>query len=111
MTDEQRETGTKTKYDIQYQGKSGWHSIFGTKREQVAYNDLAYRHKPGEGLTWNLPVTADGLTGTFENAAANYHVCGPLEPGTYRFVYWGIMSEKLENRGYGLGRSFTVSGE
>ena len=109
VTDEPQETGVKKKYDIQYQGESGWHSIFGTKMDQVFYNDLAYRHGLGEGLTWELPFTPDGLTGSSENTAAKYYVCDTLKPGTYRFVYWGITSEKLENRGYGIGRPFTVS--
>jgi len=87
VTDEPQETGTKKRYDIQYQAESGWHSIFGTEMEQPAYNDLAYRHGPREGFTWELPVSKDGLTGSFENEAATYHVCDSLEPGTYRFVY------------------------
>lgn len=111
VTDEPQETAVKQQYDIQYQGESGWHSIFGTEMEQPAYNDLAYRHGPGEGFTWELPFTEEGLTGTSENTAATYYVCDTLTPGAYRFVYWGARSEKLENREYAIGRFFTVSGD
>ncbi|WP_089816181.1 hypothetical protein [Halomicrobium zhouii] len=103
VTDEPRETAVKEKYDVQYQAETGWHSIFGTEMEQPLYNDLAYRHEPGEGFTWELRFTKEGLAG--------YHVCDSLDPGTYRFVYWGITAEKLENRGYAIGMPFAVSAE
>ena len=103
-------TGNRRKYDIQYRDSSGWHTIFGVKDNYV-WNDIGVEHEPGQGFTWQFPVTRDGLATIAENNA--YGVCAPLQPGTYRFVYWGISTEREGKEDYetdyALGVSFTVT--
>lgn len=113
VTDAEQSTGNRKKYDIQFRGAEGWHSIFGT--DGIApWTDEAVGHQPGEGFTWELTVTQDGLTEAVDHGPA-YYVCSPLEPGTYRFVFWGITTERERREDfetdYALGVPFTVSGD
>lgn len=113
VTDEQQTTGYRKKYDIQYHGERGWHTIFGTEEEtRAVWHDIGITHQPGEGFTWELTVTQDGLSGAIDGKPT-YHVCMPLKAGTYRFVYWGVTSQKeVQNNyetEYALGVTFTVS--
>jgi hypothetical protein len=112
VAEEELRTGNKKKYDIQYRGEEGWHSIFGT--DGIApWTDEAVPHQPGEGFRWELTFTQDGLSEAVDHGPA-YFVCNPLEPGTYRFVYWGVTPERERQEDfetdYALGVPFTVSG-
>lgn len=111
VTDEQQTTGNRKKYDIQYRAESGWHTIFGTE-ESAVWTDEGISHPPGDGFTWQLTVTQDGLTNAIDHAPT-YYVCAPLTAGDYRFVYWGITSQKEIQSGYeteyAFGAPFTVS--
>lgn len=115
VTDEERSTGTKQKFDIQYRAENGWHTIFGTVSEHAGYIDLAVLHEPGAGFEWELRFTRDGLSGTVDgHGELNHYACAPIESGTYRFVYWGITTERERRNDYetdyALGVPFTVSG-
>lgn len=111
-TDEEQTSGNKTKFDIQYRGDAGWQTIFGTPDGQrPAWTDEGIIHQPGDGFTWQFPLTRDGVS----NAVAtgpSYHACQPIKPGLYRFVYWGITTEKERNEDfetdYALGATFTI---
>ena len=111
-TDEQQSTGHRKMYDIQYQTETGWHTIFGAEQVPVVYTMEAHDHDPGEGFTWRLTLTQDGLTDAVDHPPT-YYVCNPLQVGTYRFVYWGITTEKEAQTNYetdyALGVPFTLS--
>lgn len=111
VSDDQQPTGNRKKYDVQYRGEDGWHTIFGTRNEHPAWTDEGIGHSSGHGFSWEFTFTRDGLS----NAVAQtptYYVCAPIEAGTYRFVYWGITPPKEEAENfetdYALGVEFTV---
>lgn len=114
ITNEEKSTGNKQKYDIQYQTESGWETIFGIDQETAMYTSEGITHQPGEGFSWNLTFTRSGLTDAV-NQEPMYSVCAPLESGTYRFVYWGITTEQEVRddyeTDYGIGIAFSVSQE
>jgi hypothetical protein len=110
VTAETRTTGTEKKYDIQSRDGDDWYSVFGTEPEAF-HTDEAVTHRPGDGFVWELPLTREGLTDAVDTGPT-YAVCGPLEPGEYRFVYWGITSRKEVEAEYeteyALGVRFSV---
>jgi hypothetical protein len=109
VTDSPQLTGNRHKYDIQYRSADGWHTILGTEFEQEAWADDAAGHDPGEGFSWELPLTQAGLS----DASSKYGVCSPLESGEYRFIYWGVIHEESaradDGPNYAVGSRFTVS--
>lgn len=110
VTAGERTTGIKRKYDIERQTDSGWQSIF-WKPKNAYWTDEAIAHSPGEGFTWSFTVTQRGFRAVEGQPA--YYVCAPLEPGTYRFVYWGITPEAEHQSDaemdYALGSTFTIT--
>lgn len=110
ITDEEQMSGTKQKYVIERQTTDGWQSIY-RRPETEVWTDEAIPHAPDEGFTWELTVTQDGLTS--QEAYPAYYVCDPLEPGTFRFVYWGITTtEERESNWeieHALGDKFNVT--
>jgi hypothetical protein len=108
VTDSTQSTGNRRKFDVQYRGSDGWHTIFG-KKDDSFLNDIGIEHEPNQGFTWEFPVTRDGLS----SLTGHYGVCTPINPGTYRFVYWGITTEQEKKEDYetdyAIGTSFTVS--
>lgn len=103
-TDQQQSAGNKAKYDIQYRGPNGWHTIIGVKEDEgFEWTDEGYLIPPGNGWTWRLTLTETGIWDG-EYRGQSYRACQPLNPGTYRFVFWGV-GESDE----ALGISFTVS--
>lgn len=112
VTDSEQDTGNKKKYDIQYRSESGWHTILGTENEIASFTDEAVGHQPQEGFSWELPLTQDGLSNAVDHLPT-FYVCHPLDPGDYRFVYWGLSSELEANTDYetdyALGVRFTLS--
>lgn len=107
VTDEQRTSGTYTKYDIERQTAAGWESIF-WKKEYEAWTSEGVFHEPDEGFNWEFTFTQDGLTETGK-ARPDYFVCSSLEPGTYRFVYWGVSPEGESGTDYALSSQFSVT--
>lgn len=112
VTGGKRGTGNKDKYDLQHHGPDGWHTIFGTPAdEEFGWTDEGILHPPGNGFTWRFTITRDGLSGG-GRTGSGYHVCEPITPGTYRFVYWGITIEREDGAGvetnYALGIPFRV---
>lgn len=115
VTDEERTSGVEAKYDVQYLGADGWHTILGTDAEgAVVIPDLGILHEPGEGFTWRFPLTRAGVSRETDRGPT-YHACQPIRPGTYRFVYWGIVTEREREEDfetkYALGVAFDVEAE
>ncbi|MFC6951685.1 hypothetical protein [Halorubellus litoreus] len=88
VSDDAQTTGVSKKLDVQRATGDGWRSIFGIAPDNWGIIDNAVRHEPGSGFEWTVTVSKRGLTDAFEYTPT-YRVCGPLEPGSYRFVYWG----------------------
>ncbi|UPW01622.1 hypothetical protein M0R88_05845 [Halorussus gelatinilyticus] len=82
---EKRTTGIRECYDIHRKTDGGWQSVLFTKRR--GYIDLGIWQEPGEGFVWKRRLSQAGLSGHSERHEVR--ACEPLEPGTYRFVYWG----------------------
>lgn len=114
VTDEEQMTGVKQMFDIQYQDGAGWHTIFDLPDNQDPIWPLVgLSHPPGDGFTWRLTLTQASLSDGEIESAESYHVCQPLKPGQYRFVYWGITTEQEREEDfetdYALGEPFTVA--
>lgn len=111
ITNSENGSGNRRKYDVQYEAESGWHTIFGTKRDGVYRTDELVKHEPGSGFRWEFPFTRDGLSDVVEDDG--YYACGPIDTGRYRFVYWGLTSDREAEENfetdYALGVPFTVT--
>jgi len=110
VTDSTQMTGNKQKYDVQYRDSNGWHTIFGVVDNYV-WDDMGFGHEPDRGFTWQFSFSQEGLSNLSDNNG--YVVCAPINPGTYRFVYWGITTEQEKKEDYetdyALGIPFTVT--
>lgn len=111
----ERTSGVAAKYDLQYRAADGWHTILGTDADgAVVIPDLGILHEPGEGFTWRFPLTRAGVSRETDRGPT-YHACQPVRAGTYRFVYWGIVTEREREEDfateYALGVAFDVEAE
>lgn len=103
VSNQKQGAGNRQKYDIQSRGPDGWHTIIGVREaEGFEWTDEGYLIPPGNGWTWRLTLTQDGVWDG-EGGGQSYHACQRLEPGNYRFVFWGV-GESEE----ALGIPFTV---
>lgn len=93
VTTEEQISGSKSKFDVQHRRADGWHTIFGTSESPARWTDGGVVHQPGVGFTWRFTLTQDGLSGEVESGPV-YQACQPIEPGAYRFVFWGITTER-----------------
>lgn len=84
-TDEEKATGIRDKYVVHRETADGWRSVLFSK--SGAYVDLGILHPPDEGFVWNRRFSPAGLSGHGDRHSIR--ACEPLQPGTYRFVYWG----------------------
>lgn len=84
-------TGNKHKYNLQLKTEAGWKEIRGTTVEppRLPYTDIGIEHPPGEGFSWTLELTETGLLAGHPHEA-DLTVCPALQPGRYRFAYWGV---------------------
>lgn len=88
VSDAVQYTGNRYKYGLEVKTEAGWQDVRGsTDGNPLAYTDEAVGHRPGEGFTWRLELTEDGLLDghTHEDRMA---VCPDLSAGRYRFVFW-----------------------
>lgn len=113
VTDEQQVSGTKGKFDLQRHGPDGWHTVFGLPEgSNPIWTSEGIAHPPGEGFTWRLTLTQAALSNGEIDSFPSYHACQPIDPGDYRFVYWGITTqqERAEDfeTDYALAERFTV---
>ena len=84
-------TGNEHKYNLQLQTENGWEEVRGTTgdADRLPYTDIGIGQPPGEGFTWSFELTEDGLLAghTHED---DLTICPDLQPGRYRFAYWGV---------------------
>ncbi|GAB7009428.1 hypothetical protein [Halorubrum trueperi] len=81
--------GNQGKYNLELRTESGWTEIRGTDGDATfGYTDEALAVRPGKTLDWEFEMTEAGLVENGPHADA-LRVCPDLEPGRYRFVFWG----------------------
>ncbi|NHN42278.1 hypothetical protein G9C85_11665 [Halorubellus sp. JP-L1] len=89
VTDDERASGVKKKFDVQRWDGERWRTVFGVEDGTSGHLDKTVSHDPGEGFEWTLTFSAAGLTKAYDSLP-QYGVCSELDPGRYRFVYWGV---------------------
>lgn len=85
---EQRGIGTIYRYNIQRRKDDEWVPVYHTP--EPLWTDLLVYKAPGGGYEWPFTFDREGIERQNGPTNAPYHMCSPLEPGTYRFVYWGL---------------------
>jgi len=101
-------TGNRGKFDVQTTVDDSWESVV-QRPEDRYWTDEAIRHAPGEGFEWRLGL-GPGVT-LDDDTHPSYVVCEPLDPGTYRFVYWGVIGETDAGRERAVATQFRLEGE
>ena len=86
-------TGNEYKYNLQLQTEAGWEEIRGTTgdADRLLYTDIGVVQPPGDGFTWSFELTEDGLLAGHPHED-DLTICLDLQPGRYRFAYWGVDS-------------------
>jgi hypothetical protein len=87
--------GTIYKYLFQHRENEEWQPVYSTPNS--GWIDSVEAIRPGGGYDWPFTFTQDGLERA-NPGNAHHYVCVPLEPGTYRFVYWGVGEEAVATR-------------
>ena len=84
-------TGNKHKYNLQLRTEAGWEEVRGTTAEpnRVPYTDEGISQHPGGGFTWSFELTEAGLLAGHPHED-DLTICPELQPGRYRFAYWGV---------------------
>lgn len=92
VTAESVHTGNRAKYNLQVYTEDGWQDVRVQDGEgYFEYTDEGVGHAPGDGFEWTFELTEDGVV------ADTYHddarVCPDLQPGRYRFAYFGVTGD------------------
>jgi hypothetical protein len=84
-------TGNEYKYNLQLQTEDGWEEVRGTTgdADRLLYTDIGIGQPPGEGFTWSFELTESGLLAGHPHED-DLTICPDLQPGRYRFAYWGV---------------------
>lgn len=80
-------TGNHGKYNLEVLTEAGWMDVRGADGA-VGYTDELVAHPPGETVEWEFTMTEEGAVADRQNAT-HLRVCPELQPGRYRFVFWG----------------------
>jgi len=104
ISGEEKQTGSKHKFDIQRKEEEEWSSIY-WMGERDYWTDELITHSPSTGFHWNLTINRDSLSTT--DTRPKYMVCRPLELGRYRFVYWGVPQTNDGDK-LAIGKEFSV---
>ena len=81
--------GNHGKYNLEIYTEQGWTEVRGgNDASRFAYTDELITHPPGDGYEWEFTMTEAGLVAGGPHADA-LRVCPDLQPGRYRFVFWG----------------------
>jgi hypothetical protein len=88
------ELGQKYQYNILRASDGGdWEPVYRIA-ELTTWTALGIRVAPGGGYEWPFTFTRDGLERKNGKANPPYVVCSPLEPGTYRFAFFGMVDDE-----------------
>lgn len=89
VADERLSTGNESKYNLEVRTDEGWQDVRGrADGGYFEYTDEAISHDPGEGITWTVEMTDDGVVEDDHFHADAMSVCPGLPAGRYRFVFW-----------------------
>jgi hypothetical protein len=92
---ERNSVGTIYKYTFQRREGDEWVPVYYTPNS--GWIDDVNAVRSGGGYDWAFTFNQEGLER--ENPGnADHYVCTPLEPGTYRFLYWGVGEEAIATR-------------
>jgi len=92
VTGREAHTGNRTKYTLQVHTEDGWQDVRVKGDEFWEYEDDAVAHPPGEGFEWEFELTESGIVeGVYHDDA---EVCPDLQPGRYRFAYFGVIGDR-----------------
>ena len=77
-------------YSVQRETEAGWLDVRGsTTGEAVELPRSEGAIDTSSAYSWNITLTEDGLADAVDGV--DLAVCPALGPGTYRFVYWGVV--------------------
>ncbi|ELZ34227.1 hypothetical protein [Halorubrum tebenquichense] len=77
-------------YSVQRETEAGWLDVRGgTGGEAVELPRSEDRVDVSSAYSWDLTLTEAGIADAVDGV--DLTVCPPLGPGTYRFVYWGLV--------------------
>lgn len=102
-TDEPRSTGNRHSISIETERDGDWQPVYQIP-EDFGWSTELVEHQAGEGFEWNLRASRPGLE------RDDYYVCHRIEPGTYRFVFFGLGSEGGDSEPV-LAVRFEITGE
>lgn len=100
-------TGIKSRLDIRRKERESWESVLYTD-EYPVWRDIPVRHAPGEGFEWNVDI-GPGIDFA-DRIDPSFQACEAVEPGVYRFLYWGI-TRQPQGTNYALGAQFRLEPE
>lgn len=108
-------TGNDEKFTVERETDDGWTSIYRLP-EYYGWNDIGITKPdlspPATWFEWSFELTRERMEHSTE-LNTPYAVCDPLEPGTYRFVYWGVTTpaerESDWETEYAIGVEFQVT--
>ena len=79
--------GNRHKYAFEVQTADGWVDVRGDDDGVFEYTDELIRLPPGAGFEWSIELTESGVVADHPQSSAR--MCPSLQPGRYRFVFWG----------------------
>ena len=85
-------TGNKHTYNVELYTGTGWQEVRGTSGEAIGYSDEAVTHDPGDGFTWEIELTEEGISEASIHGG-KLRVCPRLTSGRYRFVHPGPVED------------------
>lgn len=79
--------GNEGKYNLEVDTEAGWTDVRGAADGRFAYTDELIPVRPGAVVEWSFELSEAGLVAN--HSSGDLRVCPALEPGRYRFVFWG----------------------
>lgn len=92
VTDTILTTGNSGKFNLQVYTEDGWEEVRGSEDGFYPITDEAILHPPDGGFNWNFEFTEEGLA---VPEGHDMYVCPDLQPGRYRFAFYGVSAEAL----------------
>lgn len=94
VSDRHLSTGNEHKYNLELLTEAGWTDVRGRDADRpLPYTDGALSHSPGGGFEWTFTLTEEGIVEGHVHEDS-LRVCPDLQPGRYRFRYWGVPGDE-----------------
>ena len=85
---EVRTIGEIYRYNVQYRDGGEWQHVYVTP--EPLWTALGIVVAEGAGNRWSFTFDREGLERQNGHGNPPYHVCSPLQPGEYRFLFDGL---------------------